>query len=237
MNILLILILNLDSPVQLYNRANQYYNQGKFEQAIELYEKAVEKVHHPFLYYNLGNAYFKLGKIGKAIVNYRRARFLSPRDKDINHNLIFVRNYRPDKMRTVKNPLFELLSRIFHILSFNEARIFTTFFFLIGSLLITFFIIYRRQVFAYLSIIVAVLVIYNFIVWQVWAGEKTARPAVITVSEVHGLSGPGEDYKEILVIHDGTEVKIKDMRGDYYLIQLPGGMGGWIPRNSLTEIF
>ena len=73
--------------------------------------------------------------------------------------------------------------------------------------------------------------------WQVWAGEMAARPAVITVPEVSGLSGPGKEYKEILIIHDGTEVEIKGVRGDYYLVQLLGGMGAWIPHNALTEIF
>jgi uncharacterized protein YgiM (DUF1202 family) len=51
------------------------------------------------------------------------------------------------------------------------------------------------------------------------------------------MSGPGEEYKHILTLHDGAEVRIREERQNYVLIQLPGGLGGWIEKESLEEIF
>src|SRR5213078_1952635 len=50
---------------------------------------------------------------------------------------------------------------------------------------------------------------------------------VVVVPEVNALSGPGEEFKQILLLHDGTEVRIRELRGDYLLVQVPGGGGGW----------
>jgi len=235
-NLILCLLFTL-SPTDLYNQANAHYESGNYQKAIDQYEEAAQHTSNANLYYNLANAYFKIGRIGKAILNYRRAQFLAPRDGDINHNLEFARNYRIDKIQITQSPMTKLLSNIFHCFSMYETQILTAIFFIISAILISLYIIYRRNIFAYTTIISAVLCTIFFITWQVWQSEKTARHAVITTSETSALSGPGEDYKEILVIHYGTEIKIRESRGDYALIQLPGGIGGWITTESLEEIF
>lgn len=55
--------------------------------------------------------------------------------------------------------------------------------------------------------------------------------------EVKSTSGPGDEYKEILEIHDGTEAKIIEERSGYYLIQLPGGIGGRVKSESIEKVF
>ncbi len=225
------------TPTELYNQANAHYESGDYQKAIELYGEAAMQTSSARLFYNLGNAYYKIGKIGKAIINYRKAQFLTPRDKDINHNLEFARNYRVDKTQLEKSPITILLSNIFHSFSMYEAQILCTILFIVSSILISLYILYRRSIFVYTTIIGAVLYLFFFVNLQVWTSEKASRHAVITAPEVSALSGPGEDYKEILVIHNGSEVKVREIRGDYALIQLPGGIGGWIKQDGLEEIF
>ena len=237
MSTVITLFLLSQSVTDLYNLGNKYYEEGNYEKAIEVYESAVEHIAHAYLYYNLGNSYFKTGKLGKAILNYRKAYFFTPRDKDIANNLAFARNYRIDKIRQVRNPLVDLWSNTFHSLSMREAQMLMAIFFLIASILISYYIISRRSLFFHLFLISALLCIFFFVNWQAWATELNQHHAVVTTPEVNALSGPGEDYKEILVIHDGSEVKIKEIRGDYALIQLPGGFGGWIPNNTLEGIY
>jgi tetratricopeptide (TPR) repeat protein len=96
----LLLVSLSQSATELYNKGNASYTQSDFHEAIGSYEEALHHITSAPVYYNLGNAYFKSGRIGKAIINYRRARFLAPRDPDINHNLDFARNYRVDKTRS-----------------------------------------------------------------------------------------------------------------------------------------
>ncbi len=234
----LFIVLSISlSPVELYNQGNQSYQAGDFAEAIENYEEAAKRTVTADLYYNLGNSYFKAKKIGKAIVNYQRARFLNPRDADIHHNLLFARNYRVDKIGSVPGPIARLLSNTFHYFSLREASILTTVFFLLSSILVSLFVIYRRTLFVYGIIVSALLCLFFFVTWNVWASEVRSRSSVIVVREVNALSGPGEDYKEILTVHDGTEVKTKELRGEYVLIQIPGGIGGWIRKDTLEEVF
>ena len=73
--------------------------------------------------------------------------------------------------------------------------------------------------------------------WQVWRNEVRSVPAVVVVPEAVALSGPGDEYKEILTLHDGTELTVREVRGEYVLIQIPGGIGGWVREEILTLVF
>jgi len=229
--------LFMQIPAVQFNQANALYRDGKYAEAIVLYEETAASAQHPDLFFNLGNAYFKQGNMGKTILNYRRAFFLAPRDQDIIHNLQFVRNYRVDKIRIQESPFSVLLRRTFQILSMFETQILATILFLLFMFLLSVFIIMRRSFFGYLSLIAFVLCLFTGLNWLAWSNTLHARNSIITVPEVSALSGPGIDYKEILRLHDGAEVRIREKRGDYVLIQLPGGLGGWVPVTSLEEIF
>lgn len=233
----LLIILITQSPIELYNRGNEHFENGDFTQAIESYERALEVVRHPDLYYNLGNSYFKQGSMGKAILNYRRAFLFAPRDRDINQNLDFVRSYRVDKIRIYKNPFGVMLRRIFHLFSMFEVQILTTVLFFITMVFVSLVIVNRRTVYGYGGLVSFLLCGFFFLNWLVWVNTLHARNAVVTAVEVSALSGPGADYKEILILHDGTEVRIRELRGDYALIQLPGGMAGWVLTNTFEEIY
>lgn len=224
------------SPVELYNLGNEHFAKGEYSEAIAAYEQANKGVINANVLYNLGCAYFKKGMIGKAILNMRRAYFLAPRDGDIRYNLAFMRNYRADKISSTESPVMKLLSGIFRFFSHAEARVLMALFFIVFSLALSFYVMRRRSAFGYAAIVSVVLCLFSFISWQVWSGEKRGHHAVVTATEVSALSGPGEDYKEILAIHDGVEVKVRDRRGDFVLIQLPGGIGGWAPMATVEYI-
>lgn len=234
--ICLILLFTQTLPCDLYNQANQAYEKEDYGQAIELYEQAKKTTKNSCLYYNLGNAYYKSGQLGKALLNYERARFLTPRDRDVNANIQFIRNYRIDKSSTIENPIIKIISAFFHFVSFKEAMYLAALIFFLTILSISFSIIFYQKIFAYLAIGLGVVFLYLFVAWQVWQNERNSARAVIIVPEVTLRSGPGKDYKDILIAHDGLEVKIIEKRGDYALIQFPGG-GGWVEANAIEKIY
>lgn len=233
----LLFILLTQTPLELYNQGNAFYKDNRYAEAIQSYEAAAALAQHPDILYNLGNAYFKQGYIGKAILNYRRARFLFPRDHDVTFNLSYARNYRVDKIKNEENPFAVLMQRMFRILSMKETQVLTTVLFMLFMFLLSVFIITRRSLYGYISLAVTVLCLFTGLNWIAWSNTLHARNSVITIPEVSVLSGPGDDYKEILILHDGAEVRIREIRGEYALIQIPGGLGGWIPIVSLEEIF
>ena len=223
-------------PVESYNLGNAYFEQGKYSEAIVAYEQASRDLSSARVFYNLGNAYFKKGMHGKAILNYRRARFVSPRDRDILHNLDFARSYRVDKASSASSPVVRLLAGVFQYFSMYESQILTTLLFVFVSVLVSLYVVYRRSIIGYSAVAVGFVCMLFFVSWQVWVVELSNRPAVIVSPQVSAMSGPGVEYKEIVVIHDGAEVNVRDRRGEYFLVQLTGGLGGWVPVDAVELI-
>jgi Ca-activated chloride channel family protein len=58
--------------------ANQAYQADKYEQAIELYQQAIDQQpNNPKLYFNLGNAYAKAGRVNDALGAYEQFKAIS----------------------------------------------------------------------------------------------------------------------------------------------------------------
>lgn len=233
---LLVLLLAL-GPVQAYNQGNKLYAQKDYAGAAQAYEQALQAGHNAAVHYNLGNALFKAGNLGKAILNYRRALYLAPRDPDIATNLDFVRNYRVDKVPGAPSPLARVLGDLFHRLSQREASWLAALCFALAGLCLAVWIVNRWVVFVVLASAIAAIALFAFVTQQAWNGEVAEHPAVVIVPEVNALSGPSDEAKQILLLHDGTEVRIRETRAGYMLVQLPGGAGGWIRTDAVERVY
>lgn len=225
------------SPAELYNQGNALYSAGDYPGAIGAYRQALECADHPHLRYNLGNAHFKDGQLGLAVIQYRLARAQAPRDPDIVHNLGFLRSYRVDRISYQPGPLESALTVIFTFFSSREAAILAGLCFLVASLLVSASLVNGRRWLAYLAIPAVLGFCYFAMVAHSWRAERASNPAVVTAKEASALSGPGGDFKEILLLHEGTEVRIRERRGDYLLVQLPGGIGGWVPQGVVERVY
>ncbi len=232
-----LLHLALASSADLFSRGNAAYEAGNFQQAATLYDSAVAGMTSAELLYNRGNAYFKLGQVGRAIADYSRAYVLKPHDRDISHNLAFARQFRPDKSLTIDNPLVRMFTNFLRLPDAASARVLAgVFFFLsLGALALLF--VRGQSVFGWISLGLGVVFLYCFISSASWSGVTSTDHAVVVQPELTLRSGPGADYKEIAVVHDGLEVMVRERRPDYVLIQVPGGDGGWVESSSVEPIF
>jgi hypothetical protein len=233
---LLLLAIAL-TPAESFNRGNQSYARGDYPAAVESYARALNGAPHPAVLYNLGNAYFKSGQVGRAVASYQRARFLAPRDNDVQTNLRFARSYRVDKVLSVPGPIEDLIDRSLHVVSQREALVLAAVCFSLACLFGSLFVVYRRRPLSYGAIALFLAFIFGMVTAGVWHGYVSSRPAAVIVPEATARSGPGEDYKDIVLIHDGTEVAVRETRGEWLLVQLPGGAGGWVKREALELIF
>jgi tetratricopeptide (TPR) repeat protein len=225
------------APAGLYNQGNQLYARKDYAGAARAYQQVLRVGPNADACYNLGNALFKSGRIGPAIVQYRRAHDLRPRDTDIGRNLSFARSYRVDKVLTDPGPMARVLDGTFHLLSRRESALLAAVSFLLAALSLSAWIVRRGTWFLSGAAGFAVLALFGLVTQWVWAGEVSAQPAVIVVPEIKALSGPGEEFKQILLLHDGTEVRIRERRGAYLLAQLPGGSGGWIRAEAVERVY
>jgi tetratricopeptide (TPR) repeat protein len=224
-------------PRDAYNQGNRLYAQKDYAHAALAYQEALRAGHDARVHYNLGNALFKSGQIGEAILNYRRAYALAPRDPDVADNLAFARAYRLDRMAPAPNPLAHALDRAFRWLSRREAALWGAVLATLAALALALWIVWRWAALGVAAALLGALAAYCLVTERVWAAEAAAAPAVVVVPEVSAASGPSEEFKQIVLLHDGTEVRIREARADYYLVQIPGGVGGWIRKGSVERIY
>ena len=224
------------TPVNDYNRGNQLYARKDYAAAAAAYQEALRAGPSAAVHFNLGNALFKSGRIGQAIAHYRRARYLAPRDADIAANLAFARAYRVDKTSSARSPLAQAILDALHRISRREAALLAPLLFLLSAAFVSAWVVRRWAALLVAAAVCGAATLYGLLAGWAWAAEVAARPAVVVVPEVHARSGPSEEFDQILLLHDGTEVRIREARGDYLLIQLPG-TGGWIPAGAVERVY
>jgi hypothetical protein len=225
------------SPADLFSRGNAAYETGDFQQAVALYDSAAALTASAEVLYNRGNAYFKLGEIGRAVADYNRAYVLKPHDKDIRHNLSFARQFRPDKSLTIENPLLRMLTALLRLPDAGAARLLAGLFFLLGSAALALLFLRGQRPFGWIALGLGVLFLYSLLSSASWTAVTGPERAVVVQPELTLRRGPGPEYKDIAVVHDGLEVTVREERPGYVLIQTPGGDGGWVESSSVERIF
>jgi tetratricopeptide (TPR) repeat protein len=228
----------------LWNRANDSYSIGNYQEAAQLYEQILnENGESAEIYFNLGNACFKQNLLGAAHLNYERARRLDPTNPDILHNLDFVKAMQIDKIDEIQDVFITTwLDNVMNICSGNTWSI--VFFTLIALslLLLSFFIFSQTSKIRKLSFtgfcLFILLSITSFYLGYRQRNQTLNRSeAIIYSQEVVVKSTPNNSGSDLFIIHDGLKVRIIDKQGNYYRIILNDGKSqGWIPRESAEII-
>jgi tetratricopeptide (TPR) repeat protein len=80
----------------IFNQGGAYYQQEKYEEALQNYEIAAEmlddKTERAGAYHNLGNTYFKSQELEKSIEAYKNSLRLNPYDEDTRYNLALAQS-------------------------------------------------------------------------------------------------------------------------------------------------
>jgi tetratricopeptide (TPR) repeat protein len=84
---------NREEVKSLYERGNSLFEEGRYREAADYYEKAIilEKNFSP-LYYNLATAQSELGEYEKSIKNYQEYLRLSPKGKGAKQAIAAIKN-------------------------------------------------------------------------------------------------------------------------------------------------
>ena len=227
----------------LYNRGNRLYEEGNYSDATAVYNELISSgAFDGYLFYNLGNSYFKGGEIGRAILWYSRAKKLLPRDNDIITNLEFARKVRADKIEDVHlTAVSRVLRAIVLGLNLNELILatFAVYVLAVASLIT---MIWSRKPFLRritnrTSLVLAVL-LSLCLCWvggRIYYTNHTVE-CVLMVPQVDAMSGPGDEYTEVMSLHEGAEAQIEESREGWYLVKLPNGLGGWIPHEAVEVV-
>lgn len=230
----------------------ELYVQGKFEEAISVYESMLLKdMQNPYLFYNIGNAYMKLNKTGHALANYSKAFNLLPRNSDIKHNLDFAMKRSGQKLIPEGVPV--IIYNLYYFFSHYELKAMVIIFFWLAMFLFSIYILMYRNVNKSTPDVTsnenlkgivkkpAIISATMFVLFLIWLVTRTTSPflkaGVIIEPNVSLLSGPGENFTTYATIPEARLVKILDFSGNYYEIGIPDErIKGWVPKTSVEKI-
>jgi tetratricopeptide (TPR) repeat protein len=234
------------TAVEKMGMANQLYEAGQIDLAVQAYEQLViQGVVDSTLFYNLGNAYFKQGDPGRAVLNYRRAQELSPRDPDIKANLALARAQAVDEFEPAGEAglLGRLGQTVRGWLTLNELAMAV----LAGWILFVFLLIlfisaragsaWRRGLRYALTVVAVVLVVGVLSLGSALYLEQNRAEGVVVAAKVDVTSGPGAQYVTEFTLHSGAEVDLIEVRPNWVRLALPGGeLEGWVPANAIEPV-
>jgi hypothetical protein len=226
-----------------FDKGNDLYQKGKYEQAIAEYEKILAtKQHSADLYFNLGNCYYKLNKVAPAIYNYEKALVLNPEDAEISNNLKFAQKLQIDEIKVVPQVGFsKLLHDFTSVFHYNTwARISVG----LATLFLLFFIGYyfsqtvlSKRIFFFGMFLFLFLILIS--VCSAISEKKhfeNEKPAIVFAEMVLVKSEPQSASNTIFTLHEGTKVFVLETLNSWRKIQLTDGTEGWIEETAIKEV-
>ena len=235
-------IISAQTADKLFANANTLYKDGKYQEAIKLYEEIeISGNVSSELYYNLGNAYYKLNKVAPSIYNYERAIQLNPLNEDALNNLIIAKRLTLDRIEELPKSIFQKINKNFlQKFTYNNwAIIVIIFSFLASILFLLYYFSYtpnKKRLFFITSTLSFILLLSTLtITYSQYNQSKKTVEAIIFSEEVEIKNAPTNDADEIFTLHEGTKVKVLDTVDNWKKIKLVDGKIGWMFSENLKE--
>jgi tetratricopeptide (TPR) repeat protein len=213
-----------------FDSANKLYEQGKFSDAVSVYEKMVQSGSvSPALYFNLGNALFKSSRIGRAIAAYRQAEQLVPRDPDVRANLQFARNQ-------IQGPTLppSRWQRWLGKLTVNEWTVLASVAFwlcLLSLMLMQIRPALKSSLRSFaIGSGIATVTLCVCLATVLFTGSREI--AIVTAHEAAVRSGPLEESQSVFSARDGAELAVLDAKDDWLQVNA-GQRLGWLKREQV----
>jgi tetratricopeptide (TPR) repeat protein len=227
----------------LLTKANQEYDKGLFNEAIQTYLQIIENnVESSQVYYNLGNAYFKTKNLTSAILYYERAKKLNPNDEDILYNLRVANSRIVDKIESVPQMFFKRWrNQFYNAFSVNNWTKVAIVLFVLTLLFSAIYLLAQsrhiKKLFFIFGIIFMLLSISSYFVsYQKYYYSINHKEAILFEPTITVKSSPNQNSVDLFVIHEGTKLYVLDQVGDWIEIRIANGSIGWLQKKLVKYI-
>lgn len=231
-----------DENMEKMGAANDFYQKGKYEEALKIYKLLFDKgLESPDLYYNLGNTYFKTKDIPSAILFYEKAKKLDPSDEEIDFNLKVANQRIIDKTEAIPELFYQRwYSKLLRLFSVNGWAIELILVLILSLISFAIYFASRspitKRIGFYFGVVLFALVIISFVFAKRQYTKATAHNEAIVFSPtVTVKSSPDEKGQDLFVIHEGSKVYVLDNIGEWSEIRLLNGSVGWM-KSTMLEI-
>ncbi len=233
--------IKAQSPVDIFESANEAYNNGQYGEAVDLYESIIDRnVHSSELYFNLGNAYYKLNQVAPSIYYFEKALMLNPNDDEIRKNLSFAQNMTIDSIEEIPEVgISRMINNATSIFSYNGwARMAVIFMLVFVSLFLLYYFSVstakKRLMFLGSFIALGISILSLSIAFRSFDRFKKDNPAIIFAEITEVRSDPNLRSEVVFNLHEGTKVQVlESFNTDWSKIKLSDGKTGWIASEDI----
>ena len=222
------------SNYNLFNKANENYSSGKYQEALNLYENIEKKDDH--IYYNIGNCYYKLQDWSNAILHYEKSLQINKTNIDAQYNLKLTNLKIVDRI--------EKLPELFYKKWWNSIiNLYTIKTWQLFSIIMTwlFLLIFILKKYIKTNTILSQQIVFSIAVFMLLITQNSHKQnqtdyAILFKNVDIVKSAPSQEGTELFSIHSGTKMEIIDQIGDWINIELQNGKSGWILLSNVKEI-
>jgi len=231
-----------DTVLAQFSRANQYFQQKKYDSALQLYEVCMSRgIFSPDLYYNAGCAAFESRQPGKAVYYFKKALLLAQEKglptTDIEHNLHLAEQQVKEMPETLPPLIFVVLwYRFVHLFSLNTWLLLLVINVWLGVLLWMMQRRAKRTRLAMKYVFGASICSLLLLVWITVSAYLSTHPqnSAICIAPQSALyTAPDSQSQVIMQLYGGVPCKILDTTGNWCKIQLPNHSSGWIRADAV----
>ncbi len=227
----------------LLDSAYSYYNNGKYDNAIEAYNRVINDGYESAsVYYNIGNSFYKKGDITDAIINFERAKLLDPANEDISYNLRIANQQIVDKVEAVPEIIIvSWYNNILNKFSYDGWGVFSIILFVVSLLLLLayFFgnkVSIKKGSFFFAVILMIFSIVFIFFAQKQYNNKYNHNKAIVYTLSVAAKSSPSETAKDIFILHEGTKVTVTDNLDEWVEIKLSDDKKGWVKTADIVVI-
>ena len=220
-----------------FNRANVYYEQANYDEAIKQYSSVLESGYESGnLFYNLGNCYFKKGELGRAILNYEKARRLIPKDLDLESNYEYACSLvKGQTVVSKKSLLLGALNNLFEKFTINGLTILLSLLYILilVNILISLFF---KQFKKYVLMLIVFMGVF-FITCFIGLNSKRAflnKEAIILAEQVDAKFEPIDKATTYFTLYAGMKIEVIESRDNWYKIKRQDDKAGWVQNGALA---
>ena len=226
-----------------FKKANDLYNKGNYQQALEGFESIANGGNESAdLYFNMANCFYKLGKVAPSIYYYEKALLLSPDDEAIQTNLDFAQKTAIDDIKIVPEVGFKKMVKDFTAKLHYDTWAWIAVWIALLSLL-TFLGYYFGNTVAlkrtFFSLFLLFLVGMGVTVLAAFLQKKfdtNYNPAIVFAETTTLKAEPKNSSEDVVTLHEGTKVFVLEELGNWKQVELTDKTKAWIDKEAIKEV-
>jgi tetratricopeptide (TPR) repeat protein len=221
-----------------WQKGNKYYAEKQYDSAAFYFEQiATLRPGNAEVYYNLGNTYYRLNKIALAVLNYERALRINPEYKEAKDNLVLTQNRISNHIVTADDIFFVKWWK--SITRPDKATSWAIWAFVTFTIIMILMVLRRLRKGTFPIQLNGLLWIAcgSFLLLAFASANNMEQHATAVVMQGDApLMNNERKGKPVVLIPEGTTVKIRDDKENWLEISLPDGRTGWLQQNLVVKI-